>query len=192
MEFEDMQLIWDSQNNERLYAINEDALFKEVQRKSNAISRKLNKIDLIMIGVNLVAGIALLIDSFLDNDAAYEYIVPIAYLAFFGLMIYRRITRRRRSAQFPPTMLGELEKGMWEIDYLIKQSRSMLWWYLLPIYLVISITAVFNGNWWIFILLMAIFFPLTYFGSRWEVGKFYAPKKRELEALKKTLVESNE
>jgi hypothetical protein len=50
------------------------------------------------------------------------------------------------------------------------------------------ITLLINSGWlWAFGLL-AVVVPVIYFGSRLEIEKFYLPKKRELEALRQTLV----
>ena len=43
MEFEEMQILWNSQNNEKLYAINEDALYAQIKRKGQSIDRKLSR-----------------------------------------------------------------------------------------------------------------------------------------------------
>ena len=93
---------------------------------------------------------------------------------------------------FDESILGELDKAVWQSDYLIKQSRSMIFWYLLPALLVVNGTMILNGKPWTALLLTAVTLPVTYFGGRWEVNKFYLPKKRELEMLRETLLQVEE
>ena len=52
MEFDEMKVIWDSQNNEKLYAINESTLFEQIKRKGRSVARMLNFFDVMMFGVN--------------------------------------------------------------------------------------------------------------------------------------------
>lgn len=192
MEFEDMKLIWDSQNNEPLYAINQEALYRKIQSKGRSITRTLDIVDVMMIGVNLLVGIILIVDSLLENGAAYEFVLPVLYLGFFVYALYRRFARQQEVVGFDESILGELDKAVWQSDYLIKQSRSMIFWYLLPALLVVNGTMILNGKPWTALLLTAVTLPVTYFGGRWEVNKFYLPKKRELEMLRETLLQVEE
>jgi len=195
MEFEDMKMIWDSQNNEPLYAINQEALNKRIQDKGRSVTRLLNKSDLIMMSVNLFVGIFLIVDAFRENGEGYEYVLPLLYVAFFFYGIYRRYARRQEVGVFEPTILGDLEKAIWQVDYLIKQTREMTWWYLVPLLLVASVTILLNSTSLRSLAFIVLFFVLifaSYFGSRWEVAKWYAPKKRELESLRETLLSAED
>ena len=46
MEFEDMRKIWDEQKGETMYVIDETALHKSVSRKKDAVSRKINRLEM--------------------------------------------------------------------------------------------------------------------------------------------------
>ena len=54
MEFEEMKRIWDSQNEEPLYAINEATLYRRIQEKGSSISYWLSLNEWILIGCNPV------------------------------------------------------------------------------------------------------------------------------------------
>lgn len=192
MEFDEMKLIWDSQNNEPLFAINQEALHNRIQDKGQAVASSLNKIDMFMIAMNLVVGILLMMDTFFENGAIFEYVLPVLYLFFFAYSIYRRYAHQQEVRHFAPTVLGDLDKALWQVNYLIKQSREMMWWYLLPTLLVASVTLTLNVGfvWALGLILLAG--PVAYFGGRWEVNKWYLPKKRELEALRQLLLQAEE
>lgn len=196
MEFEDMKLIWDSQNNEPLYAINQEVLHNRIQDKGKSVTRLINRFDLLMVGVNLLVGVILIVDAFRENGAAYEYVLPVLYIAFFFYSLYRRYARHQDSGVFEPTILGDLEKAIWQVDYLIKQTRDMIWWYLLPILLVAFTTILLNSNSYrgrvISIVGLVVAVPICYYGSRWEANKCYLPKKRELESLQEMLLQAEE
>lgn len=192
MEFDEMKLIWDSQNNEPLYAINQEALNRKVQHKSKSVTRMLDFTDVMMIVVNLVGGIVLIVDTVQENGRPFEYMVAVVYLAFFMYALYRRFVRQQEVKEFAETILGELNKAIWESEYLIKQSSSMVFWYLVPITIVVNVTVFLNANSiWVSVLTLIIL-PLAYFGGRWEVRKYHLPKKRELESLREILLQAEE
>lgn len=192
MEFEEMKLIWDSQNNEPLYAIDQEALYRKISRKGRSVTRALDFLDWLMIGMNLLVALLLLFDAFQESSPGYEYALPVVYLAIFVYALYRRFARRQEVGEFDETILGELEKAIWQADYLIRQSRSMVFWYLLPVFLVADVVLILKGNLWLALALTAVVLPLAYVGGRWEVRKWHLPKKQELEALREMLLQAEE
>jgi len=119
-EFEEMKIIWDSQNEEKLYAINESALYAQIKRKGKSISRLLERFEMVMIGVNLLVGVGLVVMEFLNDGDLYEYLLPVLYFVYAVVVFVWRYTRRQEDIHFEKSMLGELDKAIWQIDYLIK------------------------------------------------------------------------
>jgi hypothetical protein len=119
-----------------------------------------------------------------DGEPLYAMIVPVMYFGFFLLAIYRRFARRKVYEQFEPTVLGELDKAIWQANYLIEQSYAMIWWYLIPLFAVISVVLLLDGLTWFIVLLDFVVLPLTYVGSRWEIQRCHVPRKEELESLR--------
>lgn len=191
MELEEMQVIWNSDSQEKMYAINEKALYSYIKSKSNSVTHSLSFVEWLMILINLGVGIFLLADARGENAPAYEYVLPIMYLVYSVYSIYRKLARRQEeNRQFEATIVGEVDRTLWRMNYLIKQSQGMIVWYLLPIGLVAAVTFYLESSnplWPLIILLVVA--PTAYLVSRWEVNKFYLPKKRELEALRAKLVE---
>ena len=124
MEFDEMKLIWDSQNNEPMFAINQEALHNRIQDKGRSVASSLNKFDWLMIGMNLLVGIVLLVDTFREGGAGFEYVLPALYLLFFAYSIYRRYAHKQEVRQFAPTVLGDLDKALWRVNYLMRQNRK--------------------------------------------------------------------
>ncbi len=186
-EFEEMQIVWDRQNDQKLYAINEAALHTQIKRKSQSIERKLALVELIMIAVNFIVGVILLIDSIRDGDQRLIFLFPALYLGYSAFAIFRRVARRKEEVHFEPTMLGDLDKAIWRINYLIRQGRWMMAWYLLPLMLAFTVFALINDRVWWALALILVVTPATYLAGRWETGKFYLPKKRDLESLREKL-----
>ncbi|MCA9950647.1 MAG: hypothetical protein KDE48_13440 [Anaerolineales bacterium] len=189
MEFEELQTIWHSQNDENLYTINEEVLYAQIQQKSKAVDHKLNIYEWVMFLGNLIIGIVLFVEVLSKNGQTYEYVLPLMYIAFsIGTVILRRV-RQKKEIQFDLTIMGELNKAIWQIDYLIKRGRSMMIWYMLPLILVLTVTLILDSKLLFALGTMAIAIPVSYFGGRWEINKWYLPKKRELESLRTQLSE---
>lgn len=187
MGFEELQTIWNSQNDENLYTINEEALYARIQQESKSVNHKLNVYEWLMFLGNFIIGIVLFVDAVRENGQPFEYILPALYIAFsLGTLILRRV-RRQEEVRFELTVMGELNKAIWQIDYLIKRGRSMMFWYVLPFTFVLTVTLLLNSKPFWAIGMIVILLPLSYFSGRWEINKWYMPQKRELEALREAL-----
>jgi hypothetical protein len=188
MNFEEMQSVWKSQNDEKLFAVDERALHAYIKRKGRKIRNLLELFEWIMIVLNLLVGITLILDLLRDNESGYQLVLPAAYLTFSAYGLLRRLKRRAKEVQFQPTLAGELDKAIWQIDYLIRQGRTMITWYVLPLALVLSLTLFYSQKpLWVLIPTWGMI-PICYFGVRWEINKWYLPKKRDLELLREKLI----
>ena len=181
MEFKEMQIIWDNQNEEKLFAINEAAMYEQIKRKGKSITRKLDFVEMLMIGLNIVVGIALVADAINDNETGIAYILPVMYLAYAVIGLIRRLRRQKEAIQFEPTLVGELDKAISQIDYLIKEERSMIIWYLIPLVFVALVTLIIqSGRVTLLILAVLLALPVGYYGGKWEINKIYMPKKTRI------------
>lgn len=189
MEFNELQALWNQQDEQNLYQINLDALYDKIQRKGRSINRTINFLEAIMIGVNFIAGIILVVDAFTDQEHISQYFLAAFYIAFSCVALGRRLTRRRQEQlHFEPTIRGELDKAIWQMEYIIQQINYLMRWYVFPLIIAFAINSYFDDKppwFWGFILFWAIF---TYYGGRWEINKFHRPKKEALIALRQELI----
>ncbi|MGB1250210.1 MAG: hypothetical protein ACPG8W_06210 [Candidatus Promineifilaceae bacterium] len=187
-----MQVIWNSQNNEKLYAINEETLHKQIQQKSRSVNQKVEKAEWGLIAMNLIVALILIGDTIVQNESAAQYIPAVAYLGFgiFGLV--RRLSRQKKLVSFDASVLGQLNKAISQMTYLIEQSTFMMRWYVLPLVAMFLIDAYSNGSpFWLWTIYLGLI-PLAYFGGRWEINRWYIPKKHRLESLRETLTTTPE
>jgi hypothetical protein len=187
MDFEELQVIWNNQNNEKMYAVNENALHTYIKKKGRSINNMLNFFEFILIGINLIVGIWLTIESLDNNNPSPQSILAVFYLAIGVYSLIRRLVRRNEERPFDHTMVGELDKAIWRIEYLMKQSLNVIIWYLLPLVLIIGIMAFFDGRLLLTFGMLTVVTVASYFGHRWEFNKFHLPNKRNLEALREKL-----
>jgi len=165
--FEEMQSIWESQNDEKLFAVDDTALHAYIKRKGRTTRSLLELFEWIMIALNLLVGVALAVDFLSDHGSGYRLILPVTYLTFSAYALLRRLKRQANEVRFKPTLLGELDKAIWRIDYLIRQGQTMMTWYVLPLVFALSITMFYSQkSLWTLVPTLALI-PLCYFGIRW-------------------------
>lgn len=187
MEFTEMKIIWDSQNEEKLYAINESALYAQIKKKSKAVNGLLRRFEVVLIGVNVLTAVVLLVSALLNDLDAFHYLTPVVYLAYALVAVVWRRNRRQKDVHFMPTMLGELDRAIWQINYLIRRSRELLFIYLLPVALLCMGQLLYEG---LPLFALAIVFVMGgagFFTDRWEIKRCYLPQKQSLESLRATL-----
>jgi len=188
MNFEELQVIWNNQNNETMYAINEGALHDYIKNKGQSVNFKLNFQEFILIGINLLVGIQLTIAAFHVGNPALKLFLSVFYLGFAIYGAVRRSIRRNEEKPFDRTLVGELDKAIWRIDYLMQQNRNLIRWYILPLTLLFGVLSFFNTKMLLAFGVCLVSIVFAHFTSRWENDKFHIPNKRNLEALRIKLI----
>ena len=185
MEFEELQQIWDTQNNQPLFAINENALHKRIVSKKYQVIHIARFSEWLTMIVNTAAGGFILWNNFIKQDTILLYILA-AWM--FGSALYVLINRIRRISsqqRFDRSVLGDLKHAIATASYQVRLSIIMRW-NILPIGLLILLSFWEAGK-SVWITLGAIlFFMLVFYASGWELN-IYKAKKQELELLLKKL-----
>lgn len=188
-EFAEMKILWDRQNEEKLYAINEQALHEQIQRRGRSVDRTLQRYEWVMVGANLLTAIILTVSGYINNEETLLlYAIAVAYLVYglFFLLLRRR--RRRQDPAFAPTMVGDLDKALWQLNYLVDQTRSMTLWYSLPLTIVMAGFLLLRANWGWALAVLVVMGAASYFSIKWEVNRCYLPQIDSLQALRTKLV----
>lgn len=194
MEFEEMKKVWDAQNNETLYAINEDTLHRRVIQKNTEVKRMASVSEIGIFLICTLMGLVFIIEGVIDNEL---YQIPEA-LVFFGIAGYTAWDRRRRirlQHDFAEThtVLGKLEQAIRVLEHHIRRQRNFIWWYLVPVSLTSFSHFVFTAGqkpWWL-IPMVCFAYALGCWVVDRELRKRVLPKQKNLEALKQLISEAN-
>jgi len=186
MEFEEMQKIWDTQNDQPLYVINEASLHKRIMAKRNQARFKSNITDIGLIIIALGTATILVTTG---SGSVYSYLSA-AVLALIAVYVFvERLRRQRRANQFDRSMLGDLDEAISNVSYEAFRAKNFVWWFLLPTvipaFLNMSQSDAPLWKWFVVPIAFVLAFALT----RWELNKVHQPKKRGLQALRKKLME---
>src|SRR5665213_1655108 len=186
MEFNEMKKIWDSQNNEPLYAINEKALHNRILSKKKTGYHITNVSELLLIIVNAGAGLLVLgINISRPGVNIFLYLLAAWMLLSALFMLVSRIRRIKSSHHFDRSMLGDLSQAISLAAYQVRLSQVGRW-NILPIG-ILSLLALWESEkpaW--SIVIMAIIFAFAARVTFWE-HSIYKKRKRELEILQKRL-----
>lgn len=192
MEFEEMKKIWDTQNDKPLYAVDEGALRRSVQRNARHFTRFIVFFEATVMAVMVGLGAFYIVVA--RSQAQYERLVSGAILlAVAAVHLVETKRRRRGEAQFEPSLVGDIDKSLWQVRNHVSRARGLRWSLIAPMCLAVIIDWVFplgNFRWsWLlplFLLLMA----LSAWGIEYEIRCWFLPKERKLEAVRKVLVEN--
>jgi hypothetical protein len=188
MEFDEMKQIWDSQSNQMLFAIDEQALHNRILSKKSRARHTANFTEWLLIVVNLATGIFVTtVQQFNNTRSVFVYLMAAWAILTAGFVIVSRIRRTRDVGQFNRTMLGDLDHAISDASYQVRISFIMRW-NIVPIGLFILLSFWEQGTpLWIAILVLVLF-AASYYASGWEHG-IYEKRKRELEVLRTKLSE---
>jgi membrane protein implicated in regulation of membrane protease activity len=185
MQFEDLQKVWDKQNQQPMYVLNEEALQQQIRRKGKKISRyiTINEFGLLLISIFTTANL-----WFTSEHRVYAALVGVAMFSSCAYMMWGRY-QRLKERPVSSSVLEELEYTISQSNYYLRFAQTFFLWFMGPIaiamlYRVISAEA---GIWkW---LLMFGSLALAYFLVRLELRYKHLPRKRSLEKLRGKLME---
>jgi len=146
MELDELKLIWDSQNQEPLYAMNEAALQRLVRRRTEEISRALSRCYLAEITIGVSCGGLMLVCAAALAFGGPAWAVAwikvtwtfwdtLALLLASGLWFhYSTYMYRARQRQlqhngvFEQTLRGDLDRALAQNEFQSMMAKKIVWW----------------------------------------------------------------
>jgi hypothetical protein len=191
MEFDELQKIWDTQNKQPLYVINEQALHNRIVAKKHQVIHIAVVTEWILIVANTVAGAFVLQQNYTGRRGlVFAYLLALWLLGTAIYVLVNRVRRMREQQQFNRSLSGDLEHALATAAYQVRISRIMRW-NTLPIALLVLLGCWEGGQSVWFMGAVALFFMLVFLASRWESG-IYSNKMKELQVLQHKLQEGSE
>jgi hypothetical protein len=186
MEFEELQQIWDLQNNQPLYAINEKALHNRVLAKKNKGYHITNISELLLIIVNIVSGFFILgVNLYKGSSSISMYILAAWMLISAACVLISRIRRIVAKFRFDRSLRGDLNNAISIATYQVRLSQIMRW-NIIPIGILVTLIFLEGGKsiWIAGFMVVAV--VLVFYAGNWEHG-IYKSRKKELEILQSKL-----
>ncbi|MEL7220156.1 MAG: hypothetical protein AAGJ93_02490 [Bacteroidota bacterium] len=185
MQFEDLQKVWDQQNQQPMYVLNEEALQQQIRRKGNNISRyiSINEFGLLLISIFTTSYLA-----FTREEQLYTVLVGLAMFVSCAYMMWGRY-HRLKNKPYTHSVLAELEHTISQSNYFFRFAQTFYFWFMLPLALVVVYQLISEQAdiWrWLFIIGS---FSFAFWLVHLELYYKHLPRKRSLEQLKEKLLE---
>jgi hypothetical protein len=186
MEFDEIKKIWDAQNNQPLYVLDEKALHNRIQSKMKGILRLANVNEWALIIIYLcTAGVLLTLNSFTHAANIFMYIEAAWMFATVVYVVAHRSRRVSSSRRFDRSIHGDLDHAISIATYHVRLVR-MTNWNSLPL----GAIMIFSG-WEAGVLLKAAAVILVSSVLSFYVGtkqnRANVRRRRELQVLKEKL-----
>ena len=217
MELSELKVIWDSQNDEPLYAMNRAGLHAIIQRKNRARDRCLFRCFLAEITIGLVCGALMFVcaGTLVFGDADWLATLPwvriaptswdtVAFLAagviwfyYSGYMFAAQRRQQRRVEVFDSSLRGDLERALSQTEFQIALAKSIVWWGLIPVWVasilwvatLLHLKAASFGIW--VVMGIAIGGSLVAFvrSKQKSIANRFQPRLHELDSLRAKLID---
>ena len=186
MEFDELQKIWDAQNDKPLYAINENALHNRISSKKNKGLHISNISELLTIIINFAGGGFILAINLYSNNPKNSLYFMSAWMV--GVAVYTLVSRYRRikkDSVYDRSLKGDLLHAVSVADYQVKFSRLMRW-NIIPITALVFLGILESGKSIWLAIGTSVFLILVNYAAGWE-HNIYKKRKLELETLRDKL-----
>lgn len=192
MKFNDLQKIWDSQNNKPMYVIREEVLHQKVLAKARKAGRTANTTEWILILTGLIAaGILVYFDFIKDEGNTFSFISVVLFslITVYGLI--NRILRKNKAENFDRSVLGDLEHALSISEYQVSLSKGMLYGFWPAVFSISLLGLIMSDKPIWYSIIFGLLFIGVSFLSRWE-HRCYINRRDELRQLKEKLTETPE
>ena len=186
MEFDEMKKIWDAQNNQPLYVIDEKALHNRIHSKMNSVLHLTSISEWLLIMINLGTGSILLgFNRFKPGTNIFLYLEAAWMFAIVAYLVVSRIRRIKASRQFDRSIRGDLNHAISLASYQMRISQIIRWNFL-PMGAIMIFSGWEAGK----LLRVSAVILVSYTVAFYVTSKGYRAnkrKKRELQVLKEKL-----
>jgi hypothetical protein len=189
MDFQEMQVIWNSQQEQTMYAIDSEALHRQLQRRAKRIERELSLAEIGIMIITLITAAQQAWNPIFRGEDYYQIFGAVVMLGVGAWMFRMRQHRRQIRSQFEATMLGDLDCAIEESKAHLFLARNFHWWFLAPACAIILV------RFWVedhsrsagSILITIGGFVLALTVVHLAIRCYQAPEQKELQSLRDTL-----
>ena len=201
MNFDELQKKWQSQQGGFKLRIDADVLLKEVRHNKESFESSIFWRDVREVGVFFALVPFFLYFALKFN--LWSLYLPVLSCIFTGVfMILDRMIQKKKLLKSGDSLINCIETSLAQVEHQIWLLKNVLWWYLLPF--IIGVSIFWVHVWWLartaswtglfiggcFVWLFAISVGVYYL-NRYCVRKKLIPRKQELEQLLRSLQNDN-
>lgn len=130
MEFEDIQVIWKSQEEQPAFAIDPDVLKTRLEENDIRLERLYTFEEWFYIAITSGLGVAIISEPILDRHEYYQLPIGAGFLAVALFLILNRNRRKKKDVGFELSILGTVELSISRlVEYVswVKRTMTYFW-----------------------------------------------------------------
>lgn len=192
MDFEEMKVIWDSQNEQPLYAFEQASLEKRIRSEGQDISFCLEMFEIMTMLILLVMGVVFPLEPILEGHDFHQIPEGLLFLAIAGWLFRERRRRKQYEQRFDNSLLGDLDRSIFRVDVQIRRLRGFLWVFIVPMCVITAMRLPWDyitKPWWLWAI-MVVGTAFTIYVMRREVQQTHLPRKASLQSLREKLAKA--
>ena len=191
MEFEEMKVIWDSQREQEMYAIDVDAMHRKIKRKARKVERSISFNEISIIVICAFISLMSLREPVLEETGYHRIFGSVVMLCVAGWMLMKRLARLKLRSQFDFTLTGDLDRAIAESKAHLLLARTFHLWFVLPAVSIVLVNTMAKSEYSkeVFVRLLGVSLGLVLSIALVKLGIRCAqvPEHRNLQALRDTL-----
>lgn len=191
MEFEEMKVIWDSQREQEMYAIDVDAMHRKIKRKARKVERSISFNEISIIVICAFVSLMSLREPVLEETGYHRIFGSVVMLCVAGWMLMKRLARLKLRSQFDFTLTGDLDRAIAESKAHLLLARTFHLWFVLPAVSIVLVNTMAKSEYSkeVFVRLLGVSLGLVLSIALVKLGIRCAqvPEHRNLQALRDTL-----
>lgn len=129
MDFEDLQKVWNQENNQPMYVFDQEAVNRMVARRARSVERLATINEWGMIIVAAITSCLLILTG---SDGAYRILAAVVMLGTGIYVWWQRQQRLSRKAMLGKSVAEEIDQAVANAQYLVRFAQTFVYWFLLP------------------------------------------------------------
>jgi hypothetical protein len=191
MKFEEIQVIWDSQREQEMYALDVDAMHRKIKRKARKVERSISFNEISIIVICAFVSLMSLREPVLEQTGYHRIFGSVVMLCVAGWMLMKRLARLKLRNQFDFTLTGDLDRAIAESKAHLLLARTFHLWFVLPAVSIVLVNTMAKSEFSkeVFVRLLGVSLGLVLSIALVKLGIRCAqvPEHRNLQALRDTL-----
>jgi hypothetical protein len=188
MDFDEIKKVWDANQQQFAYTIDEHAMHRYIRSRRNSVGRTANITEWITITVNLAVGTLMLVNTLTEGSKGIIYyaLILIMYL-IAGIVALMRHRRKRAERDPGKSMTKDLDDAIATATYQVRLSSTIRWCSL--VIALLAIVSLWNKVRSVELSIAAtVFFVVVLLASQWE-HNWYLRRRKKLQLLRTKLTE---
>lgn len=183
MDFNDMKKIWNDQDQNAVYAIDEQTLTENVIKQKEKSSFIANRTEIYMIGSLMIAAAMIWGATIYTGQIQMLPLALSGFMLVMAILLYKKRTKRLLwQNTFDRSVLGDLDEAIANADYQLNFSK----WSRNLFLVVASLTVVdvFSLEAWWKSLIVLTFFIIVYLLAKREHKTIYLSQRNRLKSMR--------